>query len=107
MCMKTNLNVKNPEKNSSKSHPFYNANIVFTGKLQTMTRAEASKKVMRFGGHCKNSVTKNTHYLILGTQVRPNNYEIFLSTKMVKAEVLINEGIPIKIMSEDAFLRLI
>lgn len=90
-----------------KSHPFYNADVVFTGKLQTMTRGQASKKVINCGGHCKNSVTQSTNYLVIGAHNLTNFAEIFTSTKMQKTEELINKGYPIKILGENEFLRML
>lgn len=84
-----------------------NAHIVFTGKLQTMTRASASKKVIACGGICKNSVTKTTNFLVIGDDALLNRREVFYSTKMQATERLINEGYPIEVMSESEFLRLI
>lgn len=90
-----------------KSHPFYNTDVVFTGKLQTMTRGQASKKVIHCGGQCKNSVTKSTNYLVIGAHKLTNFAEIFTSTKMQKTEELINKGYPIKILGEEEFLRMV
>jgi len=90
-----------------KSHPFYGAAIVFTGKLQTMTRAEASRQVTSCGGDCKNAVTKETDYLVIGDYDLTSFSEIFNSMKMMKAEELLNKGYPIKIIGESDFLKLV
>lgn len=91
----------------AKSHPLFNSVIVFTGKLQTMTRGEATKKVINYGGNCKNSVTKDTNYLVIGDYNLISFAEIFASTKMMKAEELINKGYPIKVLGENDFLRML
>lgn len=90
-----------------RSHPFFNADIVFTGKLDSLTRGEASQKVVNCGGNCKNSVTKSTTYLVIGSHQLTHFAEIFASTKMQKAEELINKGYPIKILGETEFLRIV
>lgn len=85
-------------------HPFRNAHVVFTGKLKTMTRANASQKVIACGGICKNSVTKATDFLVIGDESLRKG--IFYSRKMQTAERLINEGYPIEVISERDFLRM-
>ena len=89
------------------SHPLFNANVVFTGKLQSMTRGEASRKVVNCGGHCKNSVTRETNYLVIGDYDLTSFTEMFNSTKMQKVEELINKGHSIQILGESDFLRMI
>ena len=96
-----------PMRKVNKSHPFFNASIVFTGKLQTMTRGEATKLVLNYGGVCKNNVTRNTGYLVIGDYDLTNFTEVFQSVKMHKVEELINQGHPIKILGENDFLRMV
>jgi len=91
----------------NKSHPFYNKTVVFTGKLQAMTRGEASEKVMNCGGNCANHITINTHYLVIGDYDLTSYAEIFNSTKMRKVEELVNKGYSIEIVGESDFLRII
>ena len=88
-------------------HPFFSSAIVFTGKLQSMTRGEATKLVVNCGGNCKNSVTKDTKYLIIGDYDLTSYTEIFNSTKMQKVEELINKGHLIEILGESDFLRMV
>ena len=82
-------------------HPFYNKQIVFTGALSTMIRAEAAKKVRAYGGIVQGAVTKETDFVILGKNRRG------FSTKQLKAEQLISLGLDIQIISEDDFIWLI
>lgn len=82
-------------------HPFHNKQIVFTGALSTMTRAEAAKKVRACGGMMQGAVTKETDFLILGKKRRG------ISTKQAKAEQLIGVGVDIQILDEEDFLWLI
>lgn len=97
--------VKLPAPKVKQSHPFFNARVVFTGKLQAMTRSKASQRIINCGGHCSNSVTKTTNFLIIGDYDLTSFTEIFHSTKMLKAEALINKGYPIEIIGEREFLR--
>ena len=66
--------------------------MVFTGKLERMTRKEAMQIVVNMGGILDNSVNKHTNYLILGN----NDYNAVLhgekSSKHKKAEKLKLEG---------------
>ena len=82
-------------------HPFHNKQIVFTGALSTMTRAEAAKKVRACGGSLQGAVTKETNFLILGKKRRG------ISTKHKKAEQLIDCGMDIQILDEEDFFWLI
>ena len=96
-----------PTRKTDKSHPFFNASVVFTGKLQSMTRGEASQLVLNYGGICPNNVTRNTGYLVIGDYDLTSFTEIFASTKMQKVEELINKGHPIKILGESHFLKMV
>lgn len=89
------------------SHPFYKKTIVFTGALRSMRRSEAMKKVNNVGGIGVYSVTKNTDYLVLGTQsIRKLNGKV-KSSKHISAERLISQGKNLKIITEDDFLELV
>jgi len=67
--------------------------FVFTGELETMTRDEASKKVMELGGNVVSSVSKKTSYLVVGKEP---------GSKLEKAKKL-----GIKIINEKEFLDLL
>ncbi|MCZ2256901.1 exonuclease domain-containing protein [Sporosarcina sp. G11-34] len=99
--------IKVPTRKAVKSHPLFNADVVFTGKLQSMTRGEASQLVMNCGGNCKNNITRHTGYLVIGDYDLTSFTEVFNSIKMQKVEELINKGHPIKILGEKEFLRLV
>ncbi|MFC7686985.1 BRCT domain-containing protein [Ureibacillus sp. GCM10028918] len=88
--------LSNPSKHFV--HPFYNKRIVFTGALSTMTRSEAAKKVRAFGGTLQGAVTKETDFVILGSNRRG------ISSKQSKAEQLISLGVDIQIMFEEDFI---
>lgn len=99
--------IKVPTRKAVKSHPLFNADVVFTGKLQSMTRGKASQLVLNCGGNCKNNITRDTDYLVIGDYDLTSFTEVFNSIKMQKVEELINNGHPIKILGEQEFLRLV
>lgn len=86
---------------------FYGRHVVFTGKLERMTRKEAMQIVVNMGGILDNSVNKHTNYLILGN----NDYNAVLhgekSSKHKKAEKLKLEGQDIEIIDEFTFYDII
>lgn len=85
-------------------HPFYEQNIVFTGKLQYFSREEAQEYVERIGGHCPNGLSKSTNYLVVGTQ-NPSQVGVDgLSAKQKKAIQYRGEGIEIELLSETDFI---
>jgi DNA polymerase-3 subunit epsilon len=90
-----------------KTHSFYNKHVVFTGTLQSMVRKDAMQKVVDLGGSCTNGVTKESNFLVLGDQDFTKLKDGKMSSKMKKAEDLVNKGLDIEIISEDEFLRLI
>ena len=67
--------------------------VVFTGTLQTLTRAEAKAKAQELGAKVAGSVSRNTDYVVLGTDA---------GSKAKTAQEL-----GIAILSEDAFLQII
>lgn len=95
----------NIEKNPR--HPFYGANIVFTGKMDSMTRSNAAKYAAGRGATCKGAVDIDTNFLVVGDQALMKYVEGVKSSKMQKAEDLIRKGIPLEIVGEQDFLRLV
>lgn len=88
-------------------HLLYNANCVFTGKLERMERKTAAQLVLDLGGKCLNSVTKKANFLILGNFDYNATVKDGKSNKLKKAEKLILEGQDLKILSEDVFYDLV
>ncbi|MGB7344431.1 MAG: BRCT domain-containing protein [Pirellulaceae bacterium] len=83
------------------------ASFVFTGKLATMTRAEAKKKVTTAGGANSSSVNKKLDYLVIGDEGSPLYGQGRKGSKQLKGEELIEEGSPMRIISETAFLQML
>ncbi len=71
--------------------PFAGREVVFTGKLETMTRGQAQELVERLGGTAGGSVTKKTSLVVAGAEA---------GSKLDKARKL-----EIPIMSEAEFTR--
>ena len=71
---------------------FENKSIVLTGKLETMTREEASSIIESLGGKAASSVSKSTYLVVCGSDA---------GSKKTKAEAL-----GIKIIDEKEFLRI-
>ena len=87
---------------------FVGKEVIFTGKLISMTREEAQKLVMRAGGRTGPGVTKNTSMLVFGqqdaSQLKPGAE---LSSKFQKALQLLSAGQKIEVVDEQTFLQLL
>lgn len=79
--------------------PVAGHSFVFTGKLAKMKREEAQAMVRSRGGLTPNDVSKKLDYLVVADDGK-------VSSKQKKADKLIAEGAPLKVLSEDAFLAL-
>lgn len=91
----------------STDHPLYGKYCTFTGQLERMIRKDAAQLVVNLGGHCLNSVTKQTNFLILGNFDYVSNVKDGKSSKLKKAEKLILDGQDLQILSENVFYDLI
>lgn len=81
--------------------------FVFTGKLATMSRSEAQKKVTAANGKNSKSVNNKLHYLVIGDEGSPLYGQGRKGSKQTKAEKLIDDGAELKIISETAFLQML
>lgn len=88
-------------------HPFYGANIVFTGRMVSMTRALAAQHAVNCGANCKGSVDSYTNFLVVGDNDLVKYVQGIKSAKMKKVEAMIEQGYPIEIVGEQDFLRLV
>ncbi|CAM4099913.1 exonuclease domain-containing protein [Lederbergia lenta] len=88
-------------------HPFYGANIVFTGKMMSMTRSMAAQYAVNCGATCKERVDLATNFLIVGEQDLYKYVQGIKSLKMKKAEEMMEQGYPIEIVGEQDFVRLV
>lgn len=81
------------ENESSEEAIFSGMTIVLTGKLETLTRDEASALIEKYGGNASTSVSKKTTFVVAGSDA---------GSKKDKAIAL-----GIKIISEEEFLKLV
>lgn len=86
--------------------PIEGCTVVFTGKLATMTRAEAKERAEGLGAKVTSSVTKALDYLVIGDEGSPLYGEGVKGSKMKAAEKLIAAGSGVQIISENTFLQI-
>lgn len=93
-----------PENNDfDVTHPLYDKLVVFTGTLDRFIRKDAMQYVVNLGGHVKDSITKKTNFLVVGTQDYSRFADGEKSSKLKKAEQYKLEGLDIEIISESIF----
>jgi len=88
---KAGVTVKGEREKGPK--PFVGKNFVFTGGLSKYTRPEAEELVRKLGGRSSSSVSKETDYVVAGTEP---------GSKYDKAKKL-----GVKIISEDEWLKMV
>jgi hypothetical protein len=88
-------------------NPFAGKSFLFTGKLRNLTRAAAQKKVEDIDGTISKSVTKKLDFLVVGDEGSPLFSEGKKGSKLTKAEAYQEEGLPIQIISETDWLRML
>ncbi|WP_428074904.1 NAD-dependent DNA ligase LigA [Candidatus Avelusimicrobium luingense] len=86
------LNFTQPEKEKS-GNVLEGKTLVFTGELKTMTRSEAERLALQYGGKASGTVSKKTSYVVAGAAA---------GSKLRKAQEL---NIPV--LTEEEFLKLI
>lgn len=89
------------------THPYFKRTIAFTGTLTSMKRQDAMQKVVNVGGLVGNGVTKKTNYLVMGIQDYSKFADGEKSSKLKKAEGLIEKGQDLEIISEEEFLQML
>ena len=86
-------------------HPFFGQNIVFTGKMEVMTRNEARTAVVSLGGSAPDRLTMDTNILVVGKQDLRVVGDKGLSGKMKKAAQYKEKGCDIEIIDETDFIE--
>ncbi|MEO7327930.1 MAG: BRCT domain-containing protein, partial [Minicystis sp.] len=81
--------------------------FLFTGKLATMQRGEATKKVTGANGKNASGINAKLDYLVIGDDGSPLYGAGRKGSKQLDAEKLVSAGAPIKIISETAFLQML
>jgi len=90
---------------ADQSHPFFDADVAFTGTLISMSRPEAMQLVADRGGRPRTSVSRLTEYLVVGSVEYRSLLTGAPSRKMQAALDLRVGGAPIEILSEQEFLE--
>lgn len=85
--------------------PLFGETIVFTGTLSIL-RKEAAVLAANAGCNVTDAMTKKCTILVVGQQDLDKLAGKDKSTKQIKAEKLIKEGVSIKIIGEDDFRRI-
>ncbi len=89
------------------SNPFYQKECIFTGTLKKMSRREAMQLIANLGGINRNTVTKNTNYLVLGNNDYNKKLHGNKSNKIKTAEEYKLKGQEIEMISENIFYDMI
>lgn len=87
------LGIAAPAKAETTTHELAGKRFVFTGRLSTLTRSEASERVKRLGGIVTSSVSGRTDFLVVGNAP---------GSKLKKAQAL-----GVKILSEAEFAQML
>jgi DNA ligase (NAD+) len=82
-----------PQKRTSKGMPLLGQTFVLTGTLSTLTREEAKERLQILGAKITDSISKKTHYLVVGADP---------GSKLKKAE-----GLGVTVLSEQELLLLL
>src|SRR5262245_43519197 len=85
--------------------PLQGKRVAFTGRLASMTRAEAAELVAAHGGELSPSVTRRTTLLVVGREGWPLERDGHLTRKLETARALEREGCGIAILPEEEFLE--
>jgi len=85
--------VEYPSRPQPRGKKWQGETFVFTGSLKTMSREEAESKVESMGGRASSSVSKKTHFVVVGEDP---------GSKYEKAQAL-----GVRIITEDEFLKML
>lgn len=98
--------LKPQNENFDKNNIFYQKNIAITGNFVNIPRKEAVQKILNLGGYYVDKVTEETDYVVEGSK-KSRFQKNPKSVKQLQAEKLISEGVNIKILTEDEFMKII
>lgn len=93
-------------RDGSPGGAFYGQQICFTGEL-SIPRAQAADMAHEVGFEVKRTASKKLEYLVVGDQDITKLAGKNKSSKQIKVESLIEQGIPIRIIKESDFYELI
>lgn len=78
--------------------------VAFTGRMASLTRAEAADLVRNHGGEYAPALTRNTSFLIVGQEGWPLTGDGALAPKLRRARKLQDAGAELTVLSEEDFL---
>jgi DNA polymerase-3 subunit epsilon len=108
--LKISNRINNPKKENKferlEYDAFKNEVVIFTGKLNSMSRDEAMRLVRRLGGATGSSVTRNTTILVTNMKDIKDLRREEMSNKLKKATDLNAKGQNIKFLNEEEFLKI-
>ncbi len=85
------------------NNPIWARSFVFTGKMATMKREDAQAAVVARGGAAPDDVSKKLDYLVIGDEASALTGGGERSSKHKKADKLVADGAPLRIISEAEF----
>jgi len=94
------------DKGFNTEHPLYDKVVVFTGTMEIL-REKAMQLAVNKGAICKKNVTKNTNYLVIGDLSYTPNLKDAKSSKQIRAEQYIIDGLDMSIISESVFMDMV
>jgi hypothetical protein len=71
------------------------------------TRRECERKVIELGGRVRDTVTRRTNFLVIGPIASSAWLESTHGRKILRAVELRSNGLPLRIVSEEAWIRAI
>lgn len=81
--------------------------VLFTGKMESMTRSQAKKEVEKRGGRTPSSVIRDLDFLVMGDADMERFEAGWRSSKLKKAERYNSDGSEINIIGESTFLSML
>ena len=87
--------------------PFESMNFVLTGKFQSGEKRDFASRITDRGGIVAERVNDSTHYLIVGSEGNHNYSFGSFGSKIKKALEMRDRYVPIMIIEEEHFLRMI
>ena len=88
--------------------PLLGMRVAFTGKLASLTRAEAAAQVLIAGGEPEANVTKRTDFLVIGAE---NGYALdpltAITGKFAKTQAMRAKGSSIEVLDELTFVSML
>ncbi len=92
------------EKANAKAGQFSGKSFLFTGKMASLSRGDAEKRVEAEGGEIASGVSKDLDFLVIGSEGYQNRQK---GQKWLKAEALVQKGAALRIISEEEFLNML